>query len=156
MALLITRIINIGLQTIVVSVTFGAWLQLSPALLTFDGPTYAQVQQRVLGGLKRFMPFVLLFGLIFMIVDGVLIESEGAVPFDFTLAAALFFLAFLYITLRYELPINAEVEHWSAANPPPDWEAKRRQWEKWQTVRAWLSVAVLFSLIGASLGNGGC
>jgi hypothetical protein len=156
MALLITRIINIGLQTVVVSVTFGAWLQLSPALLSFDGPTYAQVQQRVLHGLKRFMPFVLLLALVSTIVDGVLIEQEGAVPFDFTLAAAVLFLAFLYITLRYELPINAEVEHWSAANPPPDWEAKRRQWEKWQTVRAWLSVAVLASLIGASLGSGSC
>jgi uncharacterized membrane protein len=156
MALLITRIINIGLQTVVVSVTFGAWLQLSPALLSFNGPTYAEVQQTVLHGLKRFMPFVLLLALVSTILDGVLIEHEGAVPFDLTLAAAVFFLAFLYITIRYEFPINQEVEHWTPANPPPDWEAKRRQWEKWQTVRAWLSVAVLASLIGASLGSGGC
>lgn len=149
MIVLIARTTSIAAQLIVVSVTVGARLQLSPALMTFSGPVYAQVQQRVLRGLKRFMPFVLLAALGTTIWDAVANRSEGSGPFDFTLAALACFILFLYITFRYELPINAEVEHWTPDTPPEDWAAKRARWERWQTVRAWLSLGALGGLIGA-------
>ena len=153
MALLVTRLVNIGSQLVVVSVTFGAWLQLSPALMSFNGPTYVTVQQRVLRGLKRFMPFVLLTALVSTIADLIQVDDQGTWPFDWTVASAVFFAAFLFITVRHELPINAEIEHWNAETPPPDWAEKRRTWERWQTVRAWLSVLALLCLIAAALST---
>jgi WD40 repeat protein len=149
----IAQTVNIAALTIVVSVTLGARLQLSPALLSFTGPVYAQVQQRVLRGLKRFMPFVLLGGLVTSILNLVGISDHRGLPLAFTIAGAGFFFVFLYITFRYELPINKEVEDWTPAAPPADWEAKRKIWEHWQTVRAWLSVAALVCLIAAALAS---
>jgi WD40 repeat protein len=149
----VAQIANIAVLTIVVSVTVGARLQLSPALLSFTGPVYAEVQQRVLRGLKRFMPFVLLAALVTTILNTVAIANEGGSPFAFTLAAAVCFFAFLYVTFRYELPINKEVEDWSAETPPGDWAVKRTRWERWQTVRAWLSGAALGCVIAAALAT---
>ena len=149
MALLIDRVLNVAALLVVVSVTFGAWLQLSPSLLRFSGPVYAEVQQSVLNTLKRFMPFVLLIALVTSVLDVILDSGVGGGEFDFTLAAFVFFLAFLAITVKYELPINAEIEHWTPSTPPADWDVKRQRWERWQTVRAWLSVAALGCLIGS-------
>ena len=156
MFLLIDRSLNIALQMVVMSVTFGAWLQLSPALLSFSGPDYVKVQQTVLSRLKKFMPFVLLLALISTTLDVVLVRSDGAGPFDFTVLALLCFVTFLFVTIRYELPINQDIENWDPDQPPDEWAAIRGRWEKWQTVRAWLSVGTLASLIGALLVSAGC
>lgn len=151
MLVLIVTSVAIAVQTVIASVTFGAWLQLSPTLKSLPGPAYAEVQQRVLGRLKAFMPFVLLAVLIVATLDAVVMRREGNVPFDFTLAALSCVIAFLYITIRYELPINQEIDRWAADDLPEDWAAKRERWERWQTVRAFLSVAALGAFIGAAI-----
>ncbi len=51
------------------------------------------------------------------------------------MAALVFLLAFLAITVKYELPINVEVERWKPSEPPPDWNIKRQRWERWQAVQ---------------------
>lgn len=151
MLVLIVTVVAIAVQIVIVSVTFGAWLQLSPTLKSLSGPTYAEVQQRVLGRLKAFMPFVLLAALVVATLDAVVMRREGDVPFDLALTALSCVIAFLYVTIRYELPINQEIDRWAPDRPPADWAAKRERWERWHTVRAFLSIAALAAFIAAAI-----
>src|SRR5215212_5628678 len=97
--------LTIALLTVVVAVTLGSRLQLSPPLKAWPGPTYAEVIQKTLKTDKRFMPFVLLATLLASIFALVANGGEGTA---FALACVAFaaILLFFVITVAFHLPIN--------------------------------------------------
>jgi uncharacterized membrane protein len=52
-------------------------------------------------------------------------------------------LAALVITLAVEVPIDNQIETWTAATLPGDWRSIQSRWELWHTVRTFASIAAV-------------
>ena len=53
------------------------------------------------------------------------------------------------ITVRVNLPLNAEFRRWSCSDHPAAWDAARQRWRNWNLTRGVLVVAAfLVSLVG--------
>jgi uncharacterized membrane protein len=56
----------------------------------------------------------------------------------------------LVITLAVEVPIDNQIEAWTAATLPGDWRSIQSRWELWHTVRTFASIAAVIAVtVGA-------
>src|SRR5512132_697363 len=58
-------------------------------------------------------------------------------------AGFLLMVAALVITLAVEVPIDNQIQTWTAATLPADWRSIQARWERWHTLRTFLSIAAL-------------
>ena len=63
--------------------------------------------------------------------------------FWWLLAGFLLMVAALAITLAIEVPIDRQIQTWTAATLPADWRSIQARWERWHTLRTFASIAAL-------------
>jgi uncharacterized membrane protein len=49
----------------------------------------------------------------------------------------------LVITLAVEVPIDNQIQTWTAATLPGDWRDIQSRWELWHTIRTFASIAAV-------------
>jgi Domain of unknown function (DUF1772) len=60
----------------------------------------------------------------------------------------------LVITLAIEVPIDQQIQHWTAATLPGDWRSIQTRWERWHTIRTFAAIAALVAVtISATLAT---
>jgi uncharacterized membrane protein len=52
-------------------------------------------------------------------------------------------VAALVITLAVEVPIDNQIQDWTAATLPADWRSIQSRWELWHTIRTFTSIAAV-------------
>jgi hypothetical protein len=52
-------------------------------------------------------------------------------------------VAALAITLAVEVPIDHQIQGWTAATLPADWRSIQARWERWHSLRTFASIAAL-------------
>jgi uncharacterized membrane protein len=52
-------------------------------------------------------------------------------------------VATLGITLAVEVQIDRQIQAWTAATLPADWRSIQARWERWHTLRTFLSIAAV-------------
>jgi Domain of unknown function (DUF1772) len=52
----------------------------------------------------------------------------------------------LVITLAVEVPIDNQIQNWTAATLPGDWRSIQSRWELFHTIRTFLSVAAVVAV----------
>jgi len=58
-------------------------------------------------------------------------------------AGLLLMVAALVITLAVEVPIDNQIEAWTAATLPAAWRSIQARWELWHTIRTFASIAAV-------------
>ena len=58
-------------------------------------------------------------------------------------AGFLLMVAALVITLAVEVPIDNQIQDWTAATLPADWRSIQARWELWHTIRTFASIAAV-------------
>ena len=51
----------------------------------------------------------------------------------------------LVVTLAVEVPIDNQIQGWTAATLPGDWRSIQARWEWWHTVRTFASIAAVIA-----------
>jgi uncharacterized membrane protein len=64
-----------------------------------------------------------------------------------TLAGFALFVIALAVTLIVEVPIDNQIEAWTVASLPANWQQLRDRWELFHVIRTWVSVIGLALLI---------
>jgi uncharacterized membrane protein len=68
--------------------------------------------------------------------------------------ALLLMVTALVITLAIEVPIDQQIQHWTAATLPGDWRSLQTRWERWHTIRTFAAIAALVAVtISATLAT---
>jgi uncharacterized membrane protein len=85
----------------------------------------------------------------------VVLFRRGRMPALYLVSAALlFFMGALLITLLVNVPIDRQIEQWTVATLPPDWEGVRDRWQHYHTLRTFISLAGLgLALAGLAVSN---
>ncbi len=65
------------------------------------------------------------------------------------LASLVFTAAVLVVTIGFEVPLNKQIQSWTAAAPPPQWEQTRDLWLQRHVLR---TIAATLAFVAAILG----
>jgi uncharacterized membrane protein len=86
------------------------------------------------------LPLALLSALVTL---ALLWPHRHAAAFWWLAAGFLLMVAALVITLAVEVPIDNQIETWTAATLPGDWRSIQARWELWHTIRTFSSIAAV-------------
>ena len=138
---------TIVLFSLVMGVFWGTWFSLSRTMDQLSGETFVAVGHemiRNLGGpMAILMPLALLSALVTL---ALLRQGRQTVALWWVLAGFLLMAVALVITLAVEVPIDNQIQDWTAATLPGDWRSIQSRWELFHTIRTFLSVAAVIAV----------
>ena len=106
--------------------------------------TFVTVGHEMIRNLGVPMAILLPLALLSALVTLALQWSGGRTAAFWWMAAGfLLMVAGLVITLAVEVPIDNQIETWTAATLPGNWRSIQARWELWHTIRTFLSIAAV-------------
>jgi uncharacterized membrane protein len=145
---------TIVLFALVMGVFWGTWFSLSRTMSELSAETFVAVGHQMIRNLGLPMAILLPLALLSALVTLALLWPQGRTAAFWWLAAGfLLMVAALVITLAVEVPIDNQIQDWTAATLPGDWRSIQSRWELWHTIRTFLSIAaVVAATISAAVG----
>jgi hypothetical protein len=150
-ALAIWQFISILLLALVTGVFWGTWLGLSRSMASLSPETFLTVGHTMIANLGTIMAILMPAAMLAVLPVLYLLYRERTGAFYLTLAGFVLFIVALLITLIVEVPIDNQIEGWTVATLPADWQQLRDRWEWFHFVRSWVSVLGLALLLGGAL-----
>jgi uncharacterized membrane protein len=138
---------TIVLFSLVMGVFWGTWFSLSRTMDQLSGETFVAVGHQMIQNLGVPMAILLPLALLSALVTLALLrQGRQTVAFWWVLAGFLLMAAALVITLAIEVPIDNQIQEWTAATLPGDWRAIQSRWELWHTIRTFSSIAAVIAV----------
>jgi uncharacterized membrane protein len=138
--------VTIVLFALVMGVFWGTWFALSRTMNRLSAETFVAVGHEMIRNLGAPMAILLPLALLSALITLVLLWRGGReAPFWWLLAGFLLMVAALVITLAVEVPIDNQIEAWTAATLPGDWRSIQSRWETFHTIRSFLSIAAVIA-----------
>ncbi len=138
---------TIVLFALVMGVFWGTWFSLSRTMSQLSAETFVAVGHQMIHNLGVPMAILLPLALLSALVTLALLwQRRRAAAFWWLLAGFLLMVAALAITLGVAVPIDNQINIWTAANLPGDWRSIQSRWELFHTIRTFLSVAALVAV----------
>jgi uncharacterized membrane protein len=117
-------------------------------LASLDDHTHIRVRQALIRRLRVLVPAIYLVTVLSGATAAILDGAESGVALRS--AALLALVAWIAVTIGGTVPINAAAMEWEPSAPPGDWRARIDQWERLNSIRAWLAVAAFALLLVAT------
>jgi uncharacterized membrane protein len=135
---------TIVLVALVMGVFWGTWFSLSRTMSELSGQTFVAVGHQMIRNLGGPMAILLPLSLLSALVTLALLwPHRHAAAFGWLAAGFLLMVAALVITLAVEVPIDNQIQDWTAATLPADWRSIQSRWELWHTIRTFASIAAV-------------
>jgi uncharacterized membrane protein len=144
---------TVVLFALVMGVFWGTWFSLSRTMDRLAPETFVAVGHEMIRNLGVPMAILLPLALLCALVTLALLWRGGrTAALSWLLAGFLVMVAALVITLAVEVPIDNQIETWTAAALPGDWRSIQARWELFHTIRTFLSIAAVVAVtISAAL-----
>jgi uncharacterized membrane protein len=135
---------TIVLFALVMGVFWGTWFSLSRTMDQLSAETFLAVGHQMIRNLGGPMAILLPLSLLSALVTLALLwPHRHTAAFWWLAAGFLLMVAALAITLAVEVPIDNQIENWTAATLPSDWRSIQSRWELWHTMRTFTSIAAV-------------
>jgi uncharacterized membrane protein len=140
----VAQVVTIVLFALVMGVFWGTWFSLSRTMDQLSAETFLAVGHQMIHNLGTPMAILLPFALLSALITLVLARQDGHPAACWWLAAGfLLMVAALVVTLAVEVPIDNQIQTWTAATLPADWRSIQSRWERFHTIRTFLSIAAV-------------
>jgi uncharacterized membrane protein len=126
---------------------FGSWAFVHPVVRELPPASHLRVEQGFLRTFGRVMPVLMPLSTILAVLHAITATGAGPAAVRWTAAAA--FVVAVVLTVVVNVPVNTATARWNPDDPPPDWAALRRRWERSQGLRA-SALLIGFALLCAS------
>jgi hypothetical protein len=145
--------VTIVLFSLVMGVFWGTWFSLSRTMDQLSGETFVAVGHQMIQNLGVPMAILLPLALASALVTLALLRRDRRTgAFRWLAAGFLLMVVALVLTLAVEVPIDNQIQDWTAATLPGDWRSIQSRWELFHTIRTFLSIgAVVAATIGATV-----
>jgi uncharacterized membrane protein len=138
---------TIVLFALVMGVFWGTWFSLSRTMDQLSAETFLAVGHQMIQNLGIPMAVLLPLALLSALVTLALLWPGGrGAAFWWLAAGFVLMVAALVITLAVEVPIDNQIETWTAATLPDDWRSIQSRWELWHTIRTFASIAAVVAV----------
>ena len=146
---------TVVLFALVMGVFWGTWFSLSRTMDQLSPETFVAVGHEMIQNLGMPMAVLLPLALLRGLVTLVLLWPHRTAAYWWLAAGFVLMVAALVITLAVEVPIDNQIETWTAATLPGDWRSIQSRWELWHTIRTFASIAaVVAATISAVVARG--
>jgi uncharacterized membrane protein len=143
----VAQVVTIVLFALVMGVFWGTWFSLSRTMDQLPPQTFLAVGHQMIHNLGTPMAILLPFALLSALITLVLARHDGHPAAFWWLAAGfLLMVAALVITLAVEVPIDNQIQDWTAASLPGDWRSLQSRWQLFHTIRTFLSIAAVVAV----------
>jgi uncharacterized membrane protein len=147
----VTTFAALFLLALVTGVFWGTWFTLTRSIETFSAAEFIHIGQTIITNVAWPMRILMPACILFMILSIWLIPEKKSIEFYLGVVAWLLIIIALLITLLVEVPIDNQIRAWTVDTVPSDWTTLRARWQVFHTVRTYVSLASLGSLILAVL-----
>jgi uncharacterized membrane protein len=138
---------TIVLFALVMGVFWGTWFSLSRTMGRLSAETFVAVGHEMIQNLGRPMAILLPLSLLSALATLALLwPRRRAAAFWWLLAGLLLMVAALVVTLAVEVPIDNQIETWTATTLPGDWRSIQSRWELFHTIRTFASIAAVVAV----------
>ena len=131
------------LFALVMGVFWGTWFSLSRTMSQLSAETFLAVGHEMIQNLGMPMAILLPLALLSALITLALLWPNRTAAFWWLAAGFVLMVAALVVTLAVEVPIDNQIETWTAATLPGDWRSIQSRWELWHTVRTFASIAAV-------------
>lgn len=138
------------LFALVMGVFWGTWFALSRSIALQREQTFLDIGHTTIRNLGIPMSILMPLSLISAIVL-LLLTPKRSKAFALALAGFLLMIVALIVTLAIEVPIDGQIEQWTVATLPSDWQQLRDRWEFYHTIRTFVSIGALGLVTASSL-----
>jgi uncharacterized membrane protein len=136
---------TIVLFSLVMGVFWGTWFSLSRTMDQLSGETFVAVGHQMIQNLGVPMAILLPLALLSALVTLILLRHDRTAAFWWLAGGFALMAAALVITLAVAVPIDNQIETWTAATLPGDWRSIQSRWELWHTIRTFASIAAVIA-----------
>jgi uncharacterized membrane protein len=141
------HVITVVLFALVMGVFWGTWLSLSRTMDQLPAQTFLAVGHEMIDNLGTLMAILLPLALLSALFTAALLWRARRVrAFWWLLAGFILMTAALVITLAVEVPIDSQIQAWTAATLPGDWRQVQSRWELFHTLRTFASIAAVVAV----------
>jgi uncharacterized membrane protein len=136
---------TIVLFALVMGVFWGTWFSLSRTMDQLSAETFVAVGHQMIQNLGGPMAILLPLALLSALATLVLLWRGGGptAAFAWLLAGFGLMVLALVVTLAVEVPIDNQIQDWTAATLPADWRSIQSRWELFHTIRTFASIAAV-------------
>jgi uncharacterized membrane protein len=140
--------------SLVTGVFWGTWFSLSRSMTAITPGTFLEVGRLMIANLGGPMSVLMPVALLSALVLCVLLFRRRQTPASLFACGALVLMAMaLVITLAVNVPIDRQIQSWTTAALPTDWQAIRNRWEFYHGLRTLVSLAALACLFASTLST---
>src|SRR5262245_50162584 len=148
------QFLTLLLFSLVSGVFWGTWFSLSRSMSAITPGTFLEVGRLMIanlgGPMSVLMPAASLSALVLCVL---LFRGRQTRATVFASAALVLMVVALVITLAVNVPIDRQIQSWTTAALPPDWQAIRNRWEFYHGLRTVASLAALACLFASTLST---
>jgi uncharacterized membrane protein len=146
------QFVTLLLFSLVTGVFWGTWFSLSRSMAAITPGTFLEVGGLMIANLGGPMSVLMPATLLSAVVLCVLLFRRGNTRGGVFAGAALVLMVIaLTITLAVNVPIDRQIQSWTTATLPSDWNAIRDRWEYFHGLRTLVSLVGLACLFASTL-----
>jgi hypothetical protein len=147
----IWELVSIVLLTLVGGLYWGPWLALTRSMATFEPGVFLAIVKRMSRNMAPLMTILMPAALLSTVPVLILSFSTRPSTFYLTLAALALFSVTLLVTVLVEVPIVAQIEAWTVATMPGNWQQLRDRWGAFHLLRIVPAIAGLACLLAGAI-----
>jgi uncharacterized membrane protein len=148
------QFVTLLLFSLVTGVFWGTWFSLSRSMAAITPGTFLEVGRLMIanlaGPMRVLMPAAVLSAIVLCVVVFRRRHTRGTL---FAGAALVSMIIAMIVTLAVNVPIDRQIQSWTTATLPPDWNAIRDRWESYHGLRTLVSLVGLACLFASTLAT---
>lgn len=148
----IAQFANVVLFALVMGVFWGTWFSLSRSIASITPDSFLEIGHVMIANLGRpmsiLMPAALISSVLVLVA---LFRQRREKAFYLAVISFLLMVGALVVTLGVNVPIDDEINRWTANTLPVDWTATRDRWQFFHTIRTFASVMALACAVASAL-----
>jgi uncharacterized membrane protein len=149
----IAELISIVLYALIGSMYWGPWLALTRSMASLTPEAFLPVVRQLSRNMAFIMTPLTPLALISMVPVLFLSFSKHPTTFYLTLGALILLAVTLLVTLLIEVPIVKQIETWTPASLPYNWEKLRDRWGSFHYLRVGPAIIGLALLVAGAVLN---
>lgn len=147
------ELITAILLILVAGVFWGTWFSLSRTMHLLPADIFIIIGKQIMNNVAVTMSIIMPASIVCMLILLIRSWKTRTLYFYCILTALILFVIALIITLAVEVPIDNQISTWTAATIPADWQHIRDRWEKYHTLRTFLTLGSVVLFITAILNR---
>ncbi len=138
------------LLMLVTGIFWGPWIALSRSMRVFNAGEFIHIAKTMAANLGLLMRILMPLCILVMGLSIYVYPQKDTLGFCLHIAAFVFIIVSLLVTLMVELPIVNRIIQWTVSDIPSNWESIRDRWVQFHVYRV-LSAFIAFATLSASI-----